>query len=181
MCKLHAALATLITPQLACRKGNCTFDEYEVFILIELYFLCQLFPTLSALSPDWRYGRGDEAKNSLGLFQPHNGLQISLQPLRSSRVDACYLQSAAVCQRYDYREWQRYIRDFNLSYHSMATKMALFSFLYLRSHRKWHRLHGGKEGVREIIKACFSKERMRQLCKLCLWRCFQSPTVASLV
>lgn len=73
-----------------------------------------------------------EMKIYLGLFQHYNGLPISLQELRRGCADAFYLQTAAVCQRYDYIERHGHIRDFNLNSPGVATRMAVPGSVYLR-------------------------------------------------
>lgn len=176
-CLLYSSLTLHL--QWKYRAGKLHLWWVWGFHPYRIRLLCQLFPTLSALSLDWRYGWADEAKNSLGLFQPRNGLPISLQPWRGSCVDACYLQTTAVCQRYDYVEWHRYIRDFNLSSHSIVTKMALFSFIYLRSYKEWRDVKKGKEEViwgKKDYQSLFSKQRMRPFhTKHCLcWDIFKA-------
>lgn len=47
-------------------------------------------------------------------------------------MDAFYLQTAAVCQRYDYIERHGHIGDFNLNSPSVAARMAAPGSVYLR-------------------------------------------------
>lgn len=134
--------------------------------------------TLSALSLDWRYGWGDEAKNSLGLFQPYNGLPISLKLWCRDCGDACYLQTTAVCQRYDYMEWHRYIRDFNLSFLSMENKMVLLNFIHLISQKEWRGVPNKRkkfDEVRRLSKLYFQRKGKIISFKYCLYRDIFTP------
>lgn len=87
---------------------------------------CQLFHVSG--------GNAEETSSKiyLGLFQHYNGPPISLQELRRGCTDAFYLQTAAVCQRYDYIERHGHIRDFNLNSPGVATRMAAPGSVYLR-------------------------------------------------
>lgn len=131
--------------------------------------LCQPFPhrvssfTCLGVTPRRR------ARNFYsGLFQHYNGSQISLQELSRSRTDAFYLQSAAVCQRYDYIERHGHIRDFNLDSPSVAARMAAPGSVCLPYNTEgdagWN---GGGRRWAKIIKSSFPRKGWDDCC-LCV-------------
>lgn len=101
---------------------------------------CQLFHVSGGSAEE------TSSKIYLGLFQHYNGPPISLQELRRGFADAFHLQTAAVCQRYDYIERHGHIRDFNLNSPGVATRMAAPGSIYLRYNTERER-EGDEDGT----------------------------------
>lgn len=109
MCKTLTALTfSFLATQLRVHaRENWASDEYEFSSLHNSTPASAFLYLVSSFT--WLGGMAEEMRrNILWAYSCLiMRLPISLQPRGTACVDACYLQTAAVCQRYDYMEWHK--------------------------------------------------------------------------